>query len=92
MPHRRGHVDLKVFRGFIEWGDKDLYEYELNCKSIAANLASIRSLYDLKMLGLPKNVLVWDGEQLATWLDALGLGAQAPPSSSTTSTAAPSSC
>ena len=78
-----------MFRGFIEWGDKDLYEYELNCKSIAANLASILAP-DLKMLGLPKNVLVWDGEQLATWLDALGLGAQAPASSSTTS-AAPSS-
>jgi hypothetical protein len=77
-PAGEGTSGLKVFRGFIEWGDKDLYEYELNCKSIAANLASIRSLPDLKMLGLPKNVLVWDGEQLATWLDALGLGAQAP--------------
>ena len=32
----------QVFRGFIEWGDKDLYEYDLNCKSIAANLASVR--------------------------------------------------
>jgi hypothetical protein len=33
----------QVFRGFIEWGDKDLYEYDLNCKSIAANLASVRT-------------------------------------------------
>lgn len=52
--------------------------YELNCKSIAQNLASIRSLPDLKMLGLNRNVLTWDGEQLATWLDALGLGELAP--------------
>lgn len=42
------------------------------------NLASIRGLPDIKMLGLPRNVLVWDGEQLATWLDALGLGDVAP--------------
>ena len=34
----------------------------------------MRGLPDLKMLGLPRNVLVWDGEQLGTWLDALGLG------------------
>ena len=54
--------------------NQDLYEYDLNCKSIAANLASVRGLPDLKMLGLPRNVLVWDGEQLGTWLDALGLG------------------
>ena len=25
----------------------------------------MRGLPDLKMLGLPRNVLVWDGEQLA---------------------------
>eukprot|EP00908_Phaeocystis_cordata_P019726 Transcript_31326.p1 GENE.Transcript_31326~~Transcript_31326.p1 ORF type:complete len:402 (-),score=195.63 Transcript_31326:109-1272(-) len=73
-PNGEGTSGLKVFRGFVEWGDKDLYEYDLNCKSIAANLASIRGLPDLKMLGLPRNVLVWDGEQLGTWLDALGLG------------------
>ena len=30
------------------------------------------------MLGLPRNVLVWDGEQLGTWLDALGLGQVVP--------------
>ena len=30
------------------------------------------------MLGLPRNVLVWDGEQLVAWLDALGLGEVAP--------------
>jgi len=30
------------------------------------------------MLGLQRNVLVWDGEQLGTWLDALGLGAVVP--------------
>jgi len=77
-PSGEGTSGLKVYRGFMEWGDKDLYEYELNCKSIAQNLASIRGLPDLKMLGLPRNVLVWDGEQLASWLDALGLGALAP--------------
>jgi hypothetical protein len=77
-PNGEGSSGLKIFRGFLEWGDKDLYEYELNCKSIAQNLASIRGLPDLKMLGLPKNVLVWDGEQLATWLEALGLGQVAP--------------
>jgi len=77
-PAGEGISGLKVYRGFLEWGDKDLYEYDLNCKSIAQNLASIRGLPDLKMLGLPRNVLVWDGEQLATWLDALGLGELAP--------------
>ena len=73
-PSGEGTSGIKVYRGFVEWGDKDLYEYELNCKSIAQNLASIRGLPDLKMLGLPRNVLTWDAEQLGTWLDALGLG------------------
>ena len=77
-PTGDGSSGIKVYRGFIDWGDKDLYEFELNCKSIAQNLASIRGLPDLKMLGLPRNVLVWDGEQLATWLEALGLGQLAP--------------
>lgn len=77
-PSGEGTSGLKVFRGFVEWGDKDLYEFELNCKSIAQNLASIRGLPDLKMLGLQRNVLVWDGEQLGTWLDALGLGSLVP--------------
>ena len=77
-PSGEGTSGIKVYRGFVEWGDKDLYEYELNCKSIAQNLASIRGLPDLKMLGLPRNVLVWDGEQLGTWLDALGLGQVVP--------------
>ena len=44
-PNGEGISGLKVFRGFIEWGDKDLYEYDLNCKSIAANLASVRPPY-----------------------------------------------
>jgi hypothetical protein len=35
-------------------------------------MPQVRGLPDLKMLGLPRNVLVWDGEQLGTWLDALG--------------------
>ena len=73
-PSGEGTSGIKVYRGFVEWGDKDLYEFELNCKSIAQNLASIRGLPDLKMLGLPRNVLTWDAEQLGTWLDALGLG------------------
>ena len=77
-PAGEGISGLKVYRGFLEWGDKDLYEYELNCKSIAANLASIRGLPDLKMLGLHRNVLTWDGEQLGPWLDALGLGDLVP--------------
>jgi len=77
-PAGEGASGLKVFRGFVDWGDKDLYEYELNCKSIAQNLASIRGLPDLKMLGLPRNTLLWDGEQLSTWLEALGLGSLAP--------------
>ena len=63
-----GASGVKVLRGFVEWGDKDLYEYDVNCKSIAQNLASIRGLPDLKILGLPRNVLVWDGEQLGAWL------------------------
>lgn len=77
-PSGEGTSGLRVYRGFVEWGDKDLYEYELNCKSIAQNLASIRGLPDLKTLGLHRNVLTWNGEQLATWLDALGLGDLAP--------------
>jgi len=77
-PAGEGISGLKVYRGFLEWGDKDLYEYDLNCKSIAQNLASIRGLPDLKMLALPRNVLVWDGNQLVTWLDALGLGELGP--------------
>jgi len=72
-----GASGVKVLRGFVEWGDKDLYEYDVNCKSIAQNLASIRGLPDLKILGLPRNVLVWDGEQLGAWLEALGLGSLA---------------
>ena len=41
-------------------------------------MAGASGLPDLKMLGLHRNVLTWDGEQLATWLDALGLGELAP--------------
>ena len=77
-PSGEGTSGIRVYRGFVEWGDKDLYEYELNCKSIAQNLASIRGLPDLKMLGLPRNVLTWDAEQLGSWLDALGLGELVP--------------
>jgi len=77
-PSGEGASGIKVFRGFVDWGDKDLYEYELNCKSIAQNLASIRGLPDLKMLGLPRNTLLWDGEQLGQWLEALGLANLAP--------------
>jgi len=77
-PSGEGSSGIKIFRGFVDWGDKDLYEFDLNCKSIAQNLASIRGLPDLKMLGLPRNTLVWDGEQLATWLEALGLGSLSP--------------
>lgn len=63
-PTSRALAPTQVFRGFVDWGDKDLYEFELNCKSIAQNLASIRGLPDLKMLGLQRNVLLWDGEML----------------------------
>lgn len=77
-PSGEGSSGLKVFRGFVDWGDKDLYEFDLNCKSISQNLASIRGLPDLKMLGLPRNTLLWNGEQLGTWLEALGLGQLAP--------------
>ena len=42
------------------------------CWRLQAYVPQVRGLPDLKMLGLPRNVLVWDGEQLGTWLDALG--------------------
>ena len=47
-----------------------LQAYVLEAASLY--VPQVRGLPDLKMLGLPRNVLVWDGEQLGTWLDALG--------------------
>ena len=53
-----------------------LQAYVLEAASLY--VPQVRGLPDLKMLGLPRNVLVWDGEQLGTWLDALGLGELVP--------------
>jgi len=67
----------RAFRGFVKRGDRDYYEFELNCKSAAQSLQALRTMPDLRELGLSQNVFIWSHHDVATWLAALGLGEHA---------------
>eukprot|EP00965_Chrysotila_dentata_P003930 127951-Pleurochrysis_carterae.AAC.1 len=64
----------KSYRGFVDRGDKDSYEFDLNCKSAVDSREAVRKMPSLRELGLPQNVFVWSVSDVVTWLTALGLG------------------
>ena len=55
-------------------GDRDYYEFDLNCKSADDAAAAVRRSPNLRDLGLPQNVFVWSAKDVGVWLGALGLG------------------
>ena len=65
----------RAYRGFVKKGDRDYYEFDLNCKAAGDARESVRKMPSLRELGLPQNVFVWSAKDVGTWLDALGLGA-----------------
>ena len=69
----------RSYRGFVRRGDKDMYEFDLHCKSASAtDGAAIRKMPNLRDLGLPANVFTWSADDVGKWLAALGLGEFAP--------------
>lgn len=64
----------RAYRGFVKRGDKDFYEFDLNCKGAEDGAAAVRRAPGLRELGLPQNVFVWSTKDVSTWLGALGLG------------------
>ena len=69
----------RSYRGFVRRGDKDMYEFDLHCKSASASDgAAIRKMPNLRDLGLPANVFTWSADDVGKWLAALGLGEFAP--------------
>ena len=42
----------RSFRGFVRKGDRDSYEFELNCKSAAQSLSALRAMPNVQELGL----------------------------------------
>lgn len=68
----------RAYRGFVKKGDKDFYEFDLNCKSAEDMAGAVRRAPALRELGLPQNVFMWSTKEVTTWLTALGLGEYAP--------------
>ena len=64
----------RSYRGFVKRGDRDSYEFELNCKASSAASGALRAMPNVQTLGLSQNVFVWSKHDVATWLGALGLG------------------
>ena len=64
----------RSYRGFVKRGDRDSYEFELNCKASSAVAGALRAMPNVQTLGLSQNVFVWSKHDVATWLGALGLG------------------
>ena len=64
----------RAYRGFVKRGDKDFYEFDLNCKSADQASESVRRAPALRELGLSQNVFAWVTKDVATWLTSLGLG------------------
>ena len=64
----------RSYRGFVKRGDRDFYEFELNCKASSAVAGALRAMPNVQTLGLSQNVFVWSKHDVATWLGALGLG------------------
>lgn len=68
----------KVYRGFVKKGDKDYYEFDLNCKPAADASAAVRKSPSPREIGLSPNVFLWSPKDVGVWLGALGLGEYAP--------------
>ncbi|KAL3908184.1 MAG: hypothetical protein SGPRY_009895 [Prymnesium sp.] len=69
----------RAYRGFVRRGDRDYYEFELNCKEAGSGgIEAVRKTPGLREIGLPQNVFIWSAKDVATWLKALGLGEYAP--------------
>jgi len=68
----------RAYRGFVKKGDRDYYEFDLNCKSADDAAAAVRRSPNLRDLGLPQNVFVWSTKDVSVWLGALGLREYAP--------------
>ena len=64
----------RAYRGFVKRGDRDYYEFDLNCKAADDGAAAVRRAPALRDLGLPQNVFVWTAKDVGVWLSALGLG------------------
>ena len=64
----------RSYRGFVKRGDRDFYEFDLNCKPANEASAAVRRTPNLAELGLPQNVFVWSVKEVSVWLHALGLG------------------
>ena len=61
-------------QAFVKRGDRDFYEFDLNCKPANEASAAVRRTPNLAELGLPQNVFVWSVKEVSVWLHALGLG------------------
>jgi len=68
----------RAYRGFVKHGDRDYYEFDLNCKAADDAASAVRRSPNLRDLGLPQNVFVWSTKDVSVWLGALGLGEYAP--------------
>lgn len=68
----------KAYRGFVKRGDKDFYEFDLNCKPAADASAAVRKSPSPREIGLTPNVFLWSVKDVGLWLTALGLGVYAP--------------
>jgi len=64
----------RSYRGFVKKGDRDFYEFDLNCKPADEPSAAVRKAPALREVGLPANVFMWSTKEVSTWLTALGLG------------------
>jgi len=90
-PSGEGTSGLRVYRGFVEWGDKDLYEYELNCKSIARTWRRSAVCPTSKRSGCTATCSRGTASSSRRGSMRLGLEIWLPTFSRTTSTAAQSS-
>lgn len=64
----------RAYRGFVKRGDRDYYEFDLDCYPAEDATAAVRRSPSLRELGLSQNVFVWSAKDVGVWLGALGLG------------------
>jgi hypothetical protein len=61
----------RAYRGFVKRGDRDYYEFDLDCR-VAEATAAVRRAPDVRTLGLSQNVFVWSAKDVGVWLESLG--------------------
>ena len=62
----------RAYRGFVKRGDKDYYEFDLNCKEAGqGGSEAVRKAPTLREIGLPQNVFVWSVKDVGSWLKSL---------------------